>query len=281
MDGPTGTEVMPTLQKLITLSSLGGRKEDWANKRTRSSTAHSNDQEQPASKRPPQNTEASAERVGRNPEREEANIQEEVKRSSQNVRWERCPLPTNVDHWFYDLRQAGNEPPASLIAASRDMVIMWKRALGRRYFPLAEHAGGTVMTLERAHRTFKAVTANMPISGWVSRACAKNQSMHDLMSIPKLVGRDGDPLNTRPCPLIYYYEHLLDDMKHILTHNFEPIPRTILNPIPKVQSSSPSRNSGSLLLKTPYLLRIVMPGVNPEELKATGTYLQLTNISRN
>jgi hypothetical protein len=121
---------------------------------------------------------------------------------------------------------------------------MWKGALGRRYFQLVKHAGGSVMTLERAHRTFKAVTANMSISGWMSRACAKHQSMHDLMSIPKLVGRDGDPLNTRPCPLICYYEQLLEDMLHIVTHNLEPIPRTILNPIPKVQSSSPSRNSG-------------------------------------
>jgi hypothetical protein len=85
----------------------------------------------------------------------------------------------------------------------------------------------------------------MPISGWVSRACAKHQTMHDLMHIPKLVGRDGDPLNTRPCPLIYYYEQLLEDLLHIVTHNFEPIPRTILNPIPKAQSSSLSRNSGS------------------------------------
>ncbi len=131
-------------------------------------------------------------------------------------------MPAGVDHWFYDFRNAGNEPPASLVAESRNMVNMWKRALGQRYYPLLEHAGGTVMMLERAHSTFRAVTANMPISGWVSRACAKHQSMHDLINIPKLVGRDGDPLNTRPCPLIYYYEQLLEDLLHIATHNFEP-----------------------------------------------------------
>jgi hypothetical protein len=102
-----------------------------------------------------------------------------------------------------------------------------------------------VMMLEQAHKTFKAVTASMPISGWMSRACAKHQTIHDLMSIPMLVGTDGDPLNTRPCPLIYYYEQLLEDLLHIVEHDFEPIPRTILNPIPKAQPSSLTRNSGT------------------------------------
>jgi hypothetical protein len=241
MDGTAGTEVVPTLRKLLTLSSLGGRKDDSANKRTRTSAAHSSEQQQPASKRPPKDVETSAQRNQRNQKREKV-IQEEVKRSSQNVRWERCPLPADVDHWFYDLRNVGNEPPASLIAASRNMVVLWKRALGREYYPISERSGEWVMQLERSHRTFKAVTANMPISGWMSRACAKHQSMHDILSIPKLVGRDGDPLNTRPCPLIYYYEQLLEDLLHVVTHNFEPIPRTILNPIPKVQSSSTPRN---------------------------------------
>ncbi len=125
------------------------------------------------------------------------------------------------------------------------MVNAWKTALGRSYYPLRAYSGGTVMMLEEAHNTFKAVTANMPISGWMSRACARHQTTHDLVGIPKLVGRDGDPVDTRPCPLIYYYEQLLEDMLHIVAHNFEPIPRTILSPIPKVQSSSLSRNSGS------------------------------------
>jgi hypothetical protein len=34
-------------------------------------------------------------------------------------------------------------------------------------------------------------------------------------------------------------------MRHIITHLLEPIPRAILNPIPKVQTSSPSRKTGS------------------------------------
>jgi hypothetical protein len=67
--------------------------------------------------------------------------------------------------------------------------------------------------------------------------------MHDLMNIPKLIARDGNPLNTRPCPLIYFYEQLLEDMRHIITHHFKTIPRTILNPIPKPTISSPLKNS--------------------------------------
>ncbi len=163
----------------------------------------------------------------RNQEREEA-IQEKVRNSAQNVRWERGPVPSNVDHWFYDLRDAGTEPPASLIAASRNMVLKWKAALGRSYFPLSANAGGSVLRVEHAHRSFKAVTTNMPLSGWTSRACAKHQTMHDHMDIPKLVAKDGDPLKTRPCPLIYYYEQLLEDMRHIVTHRFETIHRTII-----------------------------------------------------
>jgi hypothetical protein len=78
------------------------------------------------------------------------------------------------------------------------------------------------VNLEHAHRTFEAVTLNIPTSGWVLRACAKHQTIHDLMGISTLVAKEGDPLKTRPCPLIYYYEQLLDDMKHIVTHRFEP-----------------------------------------------------------
>jgi hypothetical protein len=101
------------------------------------------------------------------------------------------------------------------------------------------------MRIEHAHRTFKALTQNMPISGWVSRACAKHHADHDTLRIPTLVAKDGDPLETRPCPLIYYYEQLLEDMKHIVTHNFETIPRIILEPIPRTPVDSPSRKSRS------------------------------------
>jgi hypothetical protein len=128
-------------------------------------------------------------------------------------------------------------------AASRKMVLRWKSALGRGYFPLSESAGGSVLRVEHAHCSFKAVTLNLPLSGWTTRACAKHQTMHDMMGIPKLIAKDGNPLNTRPCPLIHYYEQLLEDMRHIITHRFEPIHRTILNPIPKTTISSPPRNS--------------------------------------
>jgi hypothetical protein len=130
-----------------------------------------------------------------------------------------------------------------MVAASRKMVLRWKAALGRGYFPLSESAGGSVLRVEHAHRSLKAVTLNMPLSGWTSRACAKHQTMHDMIDIPKLVAKDGNPLNTRPCPLIYYYEQLLEDMRHIVTHRFKTIHRTILNPIPKPQIVSPPRNT--------------------------------------
>jgi hypothetical protein len=46
-------------------------------------------------------------------------------------------------------------------------------------------------------------------------------------------------------PIDILYEQLLEDMKHIVTHMFEVIPRTILTPIPGAQTSSPSRKSRS------------------------------------
>ncbi len=70
----------------------------------------------------------------------------------------------------------------------------------------------------------------MLTSGWVSRACAKHQVIHGTTKIQLLVAKEGDPLTTRPCPLIYYYEQLLEDMKHIVTHMFETIPITKNHP---------------------------------------------------
>jgi hypothetical protein len=259
------TDLVPSHRKMITLSSLGTKRDDSANKRTRTALEPTNDQEQPVSKKPPQNSdqeqpvskkppqnndptpnrqvssEVAPKRRSRNPEKEEA-IEEEVRRSAQNVRWTKGPLPSNIDHWFYDLRDAGTVPPPSLVAASRNMVLAWKAALGRQYFPYSAHAGGSVLSLEHAHRTFKAVTVDMPLAIWTSRACAKHQNLHDTMSIPMLVARNGNPLDSRPCPLIYYYEQLLEDMRHIITHLFEVIPRTILNPIPKAHSRPIPRN---------------------------------------
>ncbi len=125
-----------------------------------------------------------------------------------------------MDHWFYDLRDAGTVPPASLVAASRLTVLAWKKGQGQNYFPFKRIAGGMVLRIEHAHRTFKALTLNMPISDWVSRACAKHHTDRAHLDITTLVAKDGNPLETRPCPLIYYYEQLLEDMKHIVTHNF-------------------------------------------------------------
>jgi hypothetical protein len=123
------------------------------------------------------------------------------------------PLPKNIDHWFYDLRNAGNVPPASLVAAPRAMVLRWKAALGGNYFPLSsQNAGGMVPNIEHAHRSFTAVTRNLPISGWVSRACAKHQTSHLLLRIPTLVAKEGDPLTTRP---FSYHRHQRRYLHHL------------------------------------------------------------------
>ncbi len=60
--------------------------------------------------------------IARNQKKGEA-IQEEVRRTAQNVRWVKGPLPANIDHWFYNLRNGVTKPPASLVAASRKMVL--------------------------------------------------------------------------------------------------------------------------------------------------------------
>ena len=169
----TGTDSVPAHRKLITLSSLGIKKDDSADKRTRTLTEQSSIQEQPASKKPPHNSdpnpvrqqgsEIAANRRTRNQEKKEA-IQEEVRRSAQNVRWTKGPLPSNIDHWFYDLRQAGTVSPASLVAASRNMVLRWKAALGQRYYPLSESAGGSVMLLEHALSTGNVMYINIEIN---------------------------------------------------------------------------------------------------------------------
>jgi hypothetical protein len=239
IEGSAGTSEQPTPPRLITLSTLGNKNEDTVGKRARSMGTMFNE---PAQKKPPQNSLAfdhASEPAQdtlltirtRNQDKEKE-IEEEVRRSCQNIQWTRGSLPRNIDHWFYDLRNAGTVPPASLVAASRLMVLAWKKAQGRSYFPFRQTSGGMVLRVEHAHRTFKALTFNMPISAWVSRAWAKHQSDHDILDIPTLVAKEGDPLKTRPCPLIYYYEQLLDDMKHIVTHIFETIPRTILEPSP-------------------------------------------------
>jgi cobalamin biosynthesis protein CobT len=49
----TGTDSVPAHRKLITLSSLGNKKDDSANKRTRTLAEQPSVQEQPASKKPP------------------------------------------------------------------------------------------------------------------------------------------------------------------------------------------------------------------------------------
>ncbi len=155
IEGPAETSEQPPPPRLITLSTLGSKNEDAPGKRARSLGTVANE---PAQKKPPQNSLASpSEHISipllleqphpRNQDKEKE-VEEEVKRSCQNIQWTRGPLPKNIDHWFYDLRAAGTIPPASLVAASRAMVLRWKNALGEEYFPYRRTAGGSVMSLE-------------------------------------------------------------------------------------------------------------------------------------
>ncbi len=108
IDGIAGTAEQPTPPRLIALSTLGNKNEHTIGKRTRSLGPAANE---PAQKKSSQNSLASSlERSPllieqprpRNQDREEE-IEEEVKRSCQNIQWTREPLPKNIDHWFHDL----------------------------------------------------------------------------------------------------------------------------------------------------------------------------------
>jgi hypothetical protein len=95
-EGMAGTSEQPPPPKLITLSNLGNRKEDTMGKRTRSLGTAANE---PAHKKPSQNSLASDPKSEpsreellairtRNQDREKE-IDDEVKRSCQNIQWTR------------------------------------------------------------------------------------------------------------------------------------------------------------------------------------------------
>ncbi len=119
--GSAGTSEQPTPPRLITLiSNLGNKNEDTMGKRTRSLGTAANE---PAHKKPPQKSLAPG--PNSEPPREESlairtrnqdkekEVEDEVKKSCQNIQWTRGPLPKNIDHWFYDLRNAGTVPITS------------------------------------------------------------------------------------------------------------------------------------------------------------------------
>jgi hypothetical protein len=195
--GGASTSAPTPTPKLISLTA-GSRAEDANGKRLRATGPTPQDQEQPASKRPlSQKDDSPREDRSRLPvtlrldrqERQELEkeIENEVKRSCSAIAWTRVTRFEDVDHWFYDLRDAGTEPPDLLVQQSRKMVLTWKAALGKRYHPLQHGAGSTIMPLEHAYKSFKEITAGMSVSVWVSRAIARVQWLHDILSIPKLV----------------------------------------------------------------------------------------------
>jgi hypothetical protein len=155
MEWSAGTSGQPTPPRVISLSTLGGKNEDTVGKRTRSlGTVGS----EPAQKKPPQNSLASnhtssepfqtkVQELRARDQDKEKEVEDKVRKSCQNIQWVRGPLPSNIDHWFYDLREAGTVPPASLVAASRLMVLAWKAALGRNYFPFRRSAGRMILRI--------------------------------------------------------------------------------------------------------------------------------------
>jgi hypothetical protein len=66
---------------------------------------------------------------------------------------------------------------------------------------------------------------------WITRVCTKHDVTHRMARIPRLIAKNGDPATTTACPLKHYYEQLLEDLKHVVEVNFEPVKRTILEPI--------------------------------------------------
>jgi hypothetical protein len=105
IDGPAGTEVRSPPPRLISLSTLSDKKDDLVGKRARSFGAPANEPAQPAHKKPPQYDPGAypsfqakvVEMRTRNQEKEKE-VEDEVRRSCQNIPWTRGPLPTYVDH---------------------------------------------------------------------------------------------------------------------------------------------------------------------------------------
>ena len=227
----------PSTARMINLTATTSKPEEANGKRSRSQGNAVADKEQPSAKRPSQMDSALEQqpaRRGRNPEREKE-IETEVLQSYQRIKWTHG---YDQDHWFCDLRNV-YKPPEQLVAASRKQVLAWKEALGKAYYPLRSSRPlvSVVERIEDALKTFENVVAGKNLVCWITRACAKHENTHSMTDIPRLIVRDGDPETTRACPLKYYYEQLLEDLKHVVAVNFEPVKRTILEPIPKTAPS--------------------------------------------
>jgi hypothetical protein len=128
-------------------------------------------------------------RRGRNHEKEKE-VEAEVLQSYQKIRWTHG---YDQDHWFCDLRTV-YKTPEQLVAASRKQVLAWKEALGSSYYPLrSSHLVSGVESIENALRTFENVVAGKSLVCWITRACAKHETIHGLTNIPRLIARNGDP----------------------------------------------------------------------------------------
>jgi hypothetical protein len=105
IEGIARTSEQLTPPRLIVLSTLGNKNEDTMGKRTRSLGTMA---QEPAHKKPTQNSpatgptsEPSRDELGvlrTRDQDKEKEVEDEVKRSCQNIQWTRGPLPKNIDH---------------------------------------------------------------------------------------------------------------------------------------------------------------------------------------
>jgi hypothetical protein len=151
----TEAVVSMTTSKLISLTA-SSRADDATGKRLGFAGPFSHNQEQPASKKPiAQQDEVPREdrSYSKGRQEREKEIESEVRRSCADIAWAKTPRLEEIDHWFYDLRNAGTEPRRDLF---------WSP--GINYHVHSQDAGRDVMPLEHAHRTFKAVTSGISIA---------------------------------------------------------------------------------------------------------------------
>jgi hypothetical protein len=137
-----------------------------------------------------------------------------------------------------------------LSGESRKQIFKWKTELGEDYLPnqcrnnrgLAEIY---LRMIDHALRTFRALVVDLSISSWISRACAKHQFIHDWAQIPKLVAsyyRKSENVTHRTVPLVYYYDQLIVDFRHIL---WQPEEQVMSVTVPPVNAPSHTASSAA------------------------------------
>jgi hypothetical protein len=139
--------------------------------------------------------------------------------------------------------------------------------------------------IDHALRTFRALVVDLSISSWISRACAKHQFIHDRAQIPKLVAsyyRKSENVTYRTVPLVYYYDQLIADFRHILWQPEAQSTSGTLQPpnapshVPSSAASSTSRTGpDALILK--FVIQSGIRNTCPAREQRTGTKPKTTD----